>query len=300
VNTVSVTLGTLIDRVALELTTPQEQGSTVQLPDALAAATTSVTLTGDASITDVIEFGPELVLVTNKSADVDPIYTLARGYFQTTAQAHAALATGEVNPQWPRVKIGEAVKRSFARLESLGVQLTISEVMYPAPAWPETSTRQVLEVPAHTRSVVSVWQGLYEVGGWEYVPDLPTSEYSTGKIVRLPRRAAEDDEFYVRYRVPFRWSSWPSAPSESSTVEMPEGTEDLPASYAVAWLTSSREISRSEIDRAEEWNRTEPTRNGISQAHVRARWQEFYRALDEARRLEPVAPRRSFRRRMRG
>jgi hypothetical protein len=46
-----------------------------------------------------------------------------------------------------------------------------------------------------------------------------------------------------------------------------------------------REISRQQLDRAEEWARTEPLRGNGGGALVRAKWQDFYRVLDEARRV---------------
>ena len=52
-------------------------------------------------------------------------------------------------------------------------------------------------------------------------------------------------------------------------------------------MVDSREISRTQIDRTEEWSRTEGFERGQTGALVRARWQAFYRALDEARRLNP-------------
>jgi hypothetical protein len=90
------------------------------------------------------------------------------------------------------------------------------------------------------------------------------------------------------------WSSHPTEPTESATVTLPEGAEDLPALYASAWAVSSREISRGEIDRAEEWNRSEPQRGGVSLSLSKMLWQNFYRSLDEVRRLSPLPVNRPY------
>src|SRR5690554_6143907 len=51
--------------------------------------------------TTVLEFGSELVLVTNKSDDSTPVYTCDRGYEGTTVAAHNTADDGLVNPIYP-------------------------------------------------------------------------------------------------------------------------------------------------------------------------------------------------------
>lgn len=286
----TVTLGTLVDRALMELQGPAEVGLRVVMGanDLPNTTDTQFLLSGDpVNTSDLIEFGSELVLVTGKTSDVDPMYTCARGYYNTTKAAALAGAVGTVNPTWARIRVAEAVKRAFPRLEAFGIR----------PVKAQTFTRVVdqryLEMPANTRNVQRVGQldddGLFlEIDRWSYFEDLPTSKISTGKIVRLPRLGAAGDEYEITYTTPYRWSTWPAEPAEGSTVEIPEGAEDLPASYAVAWLLSAREISRAELDRATEWNQSEPQRGGVSLSLARAAWQNFYRQLDEARRLDPV------------
>jgi hypothetical protein len=170
-------------------------------------------------------------------------------------------------------------------MEALGLPLLVSGVFTRA------TDMQYVSVPENVREVlrISVVESstgrIGELHNWNLFQDLPTALYPTGKIVRLPASVKNSDSLHVVYRVPYRWSSYPAAPTEAATVSVPEGAEDLPALYASAWLVSAREISRGEIDRAEEWNRSEPQRGGVSLSLSRALWQNFYRALDEARRL---------------
>lgn len=299
-NTLEVTLGSLVDRALLQLQAAPEQGRQVVLGESLTTTDTQFQLTGSNAlqVSDLVEFGTELMLVVAKSQDANPIYTVARGYYQTTAATHTINDIGETNPQWNRVRVAEGVKRSFRTIEAAGVFVLRAELLVPELSLNES--RYVIPMPEETRDVWSVrGTDLYELGRWEFVDDLPKSEYSTGKLVRLPISAGTTSDFYVTYRVPYRWDSFPDAPDEDSTIELPEGTEDIPAHYAAAWCLSAREISRTELDRAEEWGKTEPIRGGASLAHARALWQEFYRSLDEARRLDPPPPRRPFVRRPR-
>ena len=301
-NTVTVTMSTLIDRALEELQGPAELGKRVVRTASLGVSDTTFTLSDSTpAISDILEFGSELMLISGKSSDATPVFTVSRGYYQTAAAAHDANEVGYVNPQWNRKRVLGAVRRAFPRLEALGVPLIKTTTLVPT-ATADDADKFVLRVPAETRDVWEVRVDLADIGAehWQFVEDIDTADYSTGKVVRLPIWADVDDTYTVVYRAPYRWSSYPADPEESSTIVVPEGADDLPAAYAVAWLVSAREISRSEIDRAQEWQASEPQRGGISAGVERMRWQAFYRALDEVRRMDPPLPRRPYVRRRRG
>lgn len=293
-NTISVTLGALIDKALLELQSPVGGGRQVVMSGTILTGTDSTQFTLGAgavvSPSDVIQFSDELVLVTAVEAGV---VTVSRGYYGTLKQVYQEGQIGYVNPTWPRKRIAEGVKRSFARLESLGVPLIRSAT------FARVAGMQYITMPAETRDVLHVGYldasgRFWDIPSWRYFQDMPTSKIATGKIVRLPSYVADTDELEITYRVPYRWANHPAEPFGDTTIEVPEGAEDLPAAYAAAWCLSAREISRTELDVAEEWNRGEPQRGGVSLSVVRAKWQEFYRALDEARRLNPIQTHRPY------
>ena len=296
-NTVELTMSTLIDRTLEEIQAPSEVSKTVAMPAALAAGVTSTTLTGSAERTDVIEFGSELVLVTDKSADADPIYTLQRGYYYTTAATIASGAVGFKNPQFPRHRVMQAVRRSFDALEAMGVPLIKSTLLTPEPS-PFTDDNQMILDPGESvREVLDVRSMLYSQPNWEFIDHVPTTELSSGNLIRLRWSSADTTEYTVVYRVPYRWSD--DVVTEASTIEVPEGAEFLPSAYAAAWLCMAREVSRHDLDRVAEWTEGEPTRAGVSARMVQAKWSDFYRRLDEARRLNPIPKRRPWVRRPR-
>lgn len=291
---VTITLETLVNRAQFDLVDAGGQGKRVVIAsdDLADASDTTFTLT-DASginVTDVIEFGDELVLITDKSSDATPVFTCSRAYFNTTAVAHVAGTVGHANPTFPRRKIAEGIRRAFSRMDALGVVLvksvTKSRVTDLAYCEMPTDTREVLEVLYWSDDGTGKLYHLFK--GWEFFDNMPIAKFSSGKALNLPLILEDEDEVEVLYRAAYRWSSYPTDPSGSDTIDIPEGCDDLPALYASAWLVSGREIGRTEIDRAEEWTQTASTGQGASAAVVRARWQEFYRALDEARRLNKV------------
>lgn len=298
-NTVTVTLGGLIDRTLEEVQSAAELGRTAVRVEALGPTDTTCTFVDGSYVnrSDILEFDSELVLVTDKTADPTPVFTLSRGYYGTTAAAHNSNQVGTLNPQWNRKRVAGAVRRAFPRLEAYGVVVVETEKVVAIDEVGGNGFRTVLPVPENCRTVLSVRDSLVELERWEFLDDMPTVDYPTGKVIRLPWRARLADEFAVTYRIPYRWSTHPSEPDEDSTIVVPEGAEDLPASYAAAWLVGAREVSRSEIDRVGEWQGGEPMRGGVSGGVLRAMWQRFYQSLDEVRRLDPPQQRRPYIRR---
>lgn len=291
-NTVTVTLGSLVDQVLDAVQDPASVPYRVALYDTITDSATTLQL-ADAQaavkVSDLLEFGTELILVTAKSTDALPVYTVSRGYYGTTAAAHSAGAAGYANPPYARRRVAEAIKKCFSRLEGLGVPLVETDT------FGREEGMQYVVLPAETRQVLRVgymdtkgWW--HDMGRWSFVDDVPTDIVTTGKMLRIPSYWSDDDEMHITYQIPYRWSTHPAVPTEAATISMIEGTEDLPVLYAVAWLLRGREVSRQNLAAALEWNQGEPSRNGQSAALLRLQWQEFYRAIDEAKRLVPSLP----------
>lgn len=291
-NTVTVTLGALVDKVLVDVQDPSTTPLHVVTATSLTSGAVTMTVTDAAAvnISDVLEIDSELLLVTGKNTDPIPVLTVARGYYGSVAASHSSASLAYVNPRHPRVRVAEAVKRCFTRLEGLGLPMIESDTFNREAGY------QYVEMPSKVRDVLRVgyvhptsgrW---FDVGAWAFIDSVPTSLAASGKILRLSRFPADDDDLIVTFQVPYRWSTFPTAPTETSTITLLEGTEDLPAVYAVAWLSARREVARQDIARAEEWNQGEPSRGGVSGSTVRVQWQEFYRALDEAKRLFRTLP----------
>lgn len=294
-NTLTVTLSSLVDRTLLELLSPAEVSMTATLVSSISAGDTTFQLTNGADVnpSDIIEFGDELVLVTGKTADPTPSFTVQRAYFSTIAASHATTVVGYVNPRHPRIQVAEAIRRCFPRLEALGLPMVKTETFNTV------ADASYIVMPENTRKVLQVVDMLTPAGPivldrWRFWPDAPTVKFPTGRILRVGRYVMSDDDLEITYQVPYRWSNHPTAPISTSTIDLMEGSEDLPPMYASAWQLTRREISRQALELAQEWNQGEPSRSGVSAAFVRMKWQNFYQALDEARRLTTVPLHRPF------
>lgn len=290
-NTVSVSLATLINNTVLRLEGSNDRALVTTINDAIDADDTSITVADAAgiSISDVLELESESVLVTAKTDDAVPVITIARGYYFSTAATHAAATVCSVNTRYPRVRIATAIQSAFGRMEALGLPLVMSD------NYSRTTDKKYVLLPAATRDVLAVYYTatdgrLWPLDGWTYFDTMDPAEFATGKILRLPRYLQNEDSIQIVTRIPYRWDSYPDPPDDTAEITLYEGTEDLPCLYACAWLLASREISRMNVDRAEEWNQGEASRGGISASVLRLQWQEFYRSLEEAKRLVPAMP----------
>lgn len=285
--TTTVTLGDLVDSTLYEIEHPAERGVPLVMSDVDFLENPSDTqfklAAGSLQVNDLAEFGTELVLVTGKSTDQVPIYTVHRGYYDTTAVAHPAGTVGQANPQFPRRRAAEFIGRALTRMEALGVPLVASETMNR-----EVGKRYIV-LPADVRQVLQVLYVNESTGrvlpldGWTEYDNMPSTVAPTGKILSLPWYVMDADDIQVVYSEPYVWTG--TFPNESATVTLPSVAVDIPSAYAAAMLIGGREVSRMQLDRAEEWANTESLRGQSGGALVRAKWQEFYRLLDEARRV---------------
>lgn len=297
-STVTVTLGDLVDDALNHLyrATERPYQTTVGANALADAADTSLTITGFDSVfpTTLLEAGSELMLVTNKTSDATPVFTVVRGYAGSTASGgHPTNTTLYLNPAWPRHEVTGWIQRFVSSVLNTYLPQITSQVMNRATGL------QYIEMPASTVRVLSlrhmstVTGRVVDVPGWQFEQDLPTAVVTSGKLLRVPSYVYDDDDLIVTYQTPYEWSG----SGESATVDVPLGTEDLPVLWAVAYGQMRREISRAELDKVEEWNQEQAIRAGVNLRMVRDAWSEVYRRMDEARKLQDVPRHRPYRKR---
>lgn len=276
--TVTVDLGTVIDRARLELESPAEAALEVLFREDAPGTGATVTVTVDSGTvreSDLVEWGAELFQVTSVSGDS---VVMSRGYYGTTVAAHQASTPARVNPQYSRWRIAEAVRRAPTRLEALGVPLVKSA------QFSRVSTDRSYSLPEDCRQVLRLLAAdtdgePVEIGGWR-----ETFSVSDGSDVLLYPPIGDVTSMALVYRSPYSWSDSPAFPDEGSTIVVPYGADELLSLYAAAWMVSGREVSRQEIDRSNEHQTQDQVRLQAGVGLMRAKWQEFYRALDEVRR----------------
>lgn len=242
--------------------------------------------------TTVLEFGSELVLVTNKSDDSTPVYTCDRGYEGTTVAAHNTADDGLVNPIYPRREVQRFIERCVQGPLNRWLPAVSAEI------YRRGSEDQYIALPENTVRVLQVRHQIIQtgavvpVGGWSFHQHLPVPPYATSKALQVPPYVMDDDELIIDRQVPYAWSQ--EVPTEDSTIEVPYGAEELLALYAVARMVSGREVSRLELDRVEQWNKEEAIRQGVNVRMVRELWADFYRGVEDARVNHIVPKHRPF------
>jgi hypothetical protein len=233
-------------------------------------------------------------LVTAKSSGT---LTVQRGYAGTPRGG--PYDTGYVllkNPLWTRQKVRNQILRGLRGTISATVpRIKTATVEVP-------STRSYVEVPLDALRVLEVgyltnagrWR---TVNGWQEVSDLPSvgiEGVASGRLLTLPSAArTAGTDLFVKYQAPYEF--WTTDPTEEETVDLFYSSEDLPPLYAAAFLVAGREISRLELNKVEEWNREEMAKAGVNVRTVAQLWQQFYRRVDEVRKLQVVPRHRPYR-----
>lgn len=295
--TVTLTIGELIEETLDHLYRAVERPYqvTVGATDLGGAGDTTLTINGEDNVfpTTVLEVADELMLVTDKTADATPVFTVARGYAGSNATAgYATGTTMLVNPAWPRHEVDRWIRKFVSTVLNTYLPNVTSAALY------RDTDLQYVTMPADTvriysvRHLSSVTGRIADIGGWQLEQDLPASIAATGKLLRVPSYIANDDELIVTYQTPYTWTG---SGDESDTVDVPLGTEDLPVLWSVAYGQMRREISRAELDKVEEWNQEQAIRAGVNLRLVREAWGEFYRRIDEARKVQDVPRHRPYR-----
>lgn len=271
------------------------------LDDAVDTTLTVADQTNVISNPSILEAGQELLLVTGKTADTAPVFTVIRGYAGTPK--NAGWPTGSpllIEPAWSRWRVRNAVVRCFQRCLNAKLPQLVTAQLDPL-----TSSSLVVEMPANTVDVNRVFiqnsrTGTpEEVNSWDFFDDVSAAS-STAKLLTLSPQAAgcarSFGTLYVTYQTPYGWSGLdPADPAEADTISIPLGAEELPGLYAAAFLLAGREVSRIQLDRTEEWPNETAMRNGVTLRAVQQAWSAFYAALDEARSLQNVPRRFRFR-----
>jgi hypothetical protein len=291
----TLTLSEMIDEALGYLHRVQERPYEVRLDTNGLSSTsdTELTLTDPtkAVVTTVLEGQQELMLVTGKSSDATPVFTVSRGYAGTTRAVHPVGETIRIDPTWPRGNVDKYIRRAVNTVMNTYLPNITSDT------YNRESDLQYLVMPEDTLDVLSVRHfnditgRLDTLGGWRFEQDIPAGAVSTGKIVRLPWYIADSDDLIVTATAPYAWAG---SGDENDTVDLPVGAEGLPTVWAAAFCASRREISKQELDTIAEWNQEDAIRQGYALRLVRDLWGEFYRMLDEARKIHYIPRQRPY------
>lgn len=294
-----VTLGDLIEETLDSLYRATERPAQVVMgPDALDDENdTEFTLSlGSLAPTQLVEFGSEMMLVTDRSDDATPVYTVSRGYLATDKGAHNTNDVGLVDPPYGRAQVERWIRRAVSGLMNTELPYTETNVYQPV------TNGGYIELPSDTIEVLQVRHfgvldnRITEVGLWQFEDQLPTSMIPSGRALRVHSGVTAEDELMVTIRRPYSFVG----SGEAATISLPVAGQDIPVLWASAYSQSRREISRGELDKIEEWSQEQAIRAGVNLRMIRDMWGEVYRRVDEAKRVHRLPKHRPFRKIPRG
>lgn len=250
-----------------------------------------------ASVSSVLQLDKELLLVTAKSSDAIPVFTVTRGYLGSPAATHATGSVVEVGPiTYPRYQVERWVQAGVRKMSALLPNLATEE-------YSRVAGKQYFELPADTidvkqvRYMTDTTGRMVDVGHWQFERNVPTSVSSTGCLLRISAIFDDNDTLIVTRQEPYTWttSGIDTPDSDSDTLEMPLGVEEFPNLWAAAYGVMRREVTRGDLERIEEWNQQEAIRQGVNLRLVQTLWGEVYRLVDEAKKIMYVPRNRVYR-----
>ena len=297
--TETLILSDLIDEALAYLYRAQERPRPATLHANMAADATTLQVTAatetQVHITTLLECESELMLVTGVDRTTTPdTFTVSRGYADTTAVAHtAATAPVLINPLFPRREIDRKLREFFATTAN-----TWLPKMESVKSSTTSDTAKWIAMPADCVRVLEVrhWSTntgkIVHVGNWEMHENLPTADFATGKALAVSAAIFSADELIITYIVPHEWVG---TGTEADEITLTFGTRDIPILYAAATTITGRELTRLELDHIEEWNATQAIAQGVPVRYIQQLWNQFYRRIDEAKRLQYVPKHRPYR-----
>ena len=236
----------------------------------------------------------EEMIVTGITDDDTPIVTVSRAFNNTPATSGQPTGTALlIEPRWGRKEIQRWIGRWFSGPGNTFFPSMLSTTMNRAPGL------QYVSLPADTIRVLSVRHystltgRIVDVGGWQHEKQLPADVVATGQALRVGSMIWDEDDLIVLTQQPYEWSG----DTEDATIDLVVGAGDLPILYAAAYGIARREVTRVELDKVVEWNQEQAARAGINLRLLRDMWGEYYRRVDEARKIQDVPRHRPYRKR---
>ena len=299
----TLTLRQLIDETLETLYRTAERPRPVTLGTAVSSSTIArqIVLTEGApyvSTTDTLEFGSELMLVTTKTEQVNPTFTVLRGYAGTTAVDHVFGEIGFINPYWPRSVVRRHIERFFRNIAPVHVPFVeafLANTTFMAAGIGSQSIaldEDVIDV-LDVRYQSPTTGRIVNVPGWHFEDHLPAAISSSGKALKVPSIVSPTDDLLVTVSRRYFFSG----STEDAAITMPDGISDIPSMWTAAMLASGREVSRLELDKLSDETGEAAARAGANVGLLRLLWTNVYRRIDEARRIDPKPNRLVYNRR---
>jgi hypothetical protein len=233
----------------------------------------------------LIEIDSELLYVdsVNTTTNTVTLYPWGRGQQGSTAAAHADDAKVTISPRFPRHRvktvINEVIRSLYPSLFGVATYTGLDAV----------STRLTYELPAATRSIISVsWQltgpseAWYPLHRWRLDRNADTSEFTSGVSLDILQPMTPGQTIKVVYR---KEPSELSAESDNfaTVTGLQESARDVVVWGALAHLLPALEFARLHSDAVEQSDRQRLLQPGSASAAARQALQMHTLRLEQER-----------------
>ena len=197
----------------------------------------------------IISIDDEMMFVKSVSAQVA---TVSRGWLGTTAAAHTAAATIEVNPRFPRFAIKEALKEE---IRSWPTSLYWVDTITVASASTSTTDRSydltsvgsfyAVRDVRHEPFATTTGGTWPVIDDWEVARNLPTADFASGSALFLAKYLEKAARLQLTVTKPFVTSTWADSTDMETTVKLASSMLDIPPMGAAWRLLAPRETQRT-------------------------------------------------------
>lgn len=146
--------------------------------------------------------GTELMVVqsVNQQTNMVTIYPWSRGWAGTTATSHAANARIENNPQFPTVRVKEAINDVIQSVYPDLFAVGTTKIIKLAPVWGYAMPADAEEVLDVKYQVIGPSMQYPHMRRWRFEGQADTTDYPTGKAIWLGESVTPGREMFITYR----------------------------------------------------------------------------------------------------
>lgn len=223
---------------------------------------------------------------------------VSRGDFGSTAATHSTGAVVTVNPRFSDAQILRAFNHELQRLSApaLGVyQMKSVDVTFNAAisGYDLTSVTNVLDIYklAYKDTGSARDWPVIPRAGWQYLPNLSTSEFASGKAIFIREGGWPGNPIRVWYKAPFTASLAATTDDVLSVTGLHTEAHDILALGAAIRLSAGREVRRNFDESQGDTRRASEVPAGANLGANRGLQQQFQlRVREEASRLQLMYP----------
>lgn len=256
------TLSDLVEETRAHLGSPE----TLNQIAACDAVTTSVTLQRDLRNVQpgtLLSVGLETMYVWTVTDPTSRVLEVRRGHGGSTAATHASGDLVRIAPDHPDAAIVRALNHELDALTGAGLYAVKTLDLTTSSASARTydlaaDVQRVLDVRVDVASTGNEWP---EVKSWTWLPNMPTTEFTSGAALRLDSAVPSGRPMRVFYAAPFTHLAT-LADDVLAVSGLPGSAHDIPPIGAAWRLVAPTEVERNQTTRQGDSRRAQEVQAG--------------------------------------